>query len=225
MKFWAFTLASIAAFFKLALANNEISQEDLALAAQANVPADVLSESDMQAALSIDGIDPQKVRSYNAAMQQLAAMEAGERNLQGTQCNLAYSGNIVVPGEVEGSVPCYDALNLPCAWDWHLLVLQAGTTYHIDVDRLTCGMDPAVVVFKGNGDGLQLSSWLQFDGDIGTMDFVVFRDDEEQDTCIPSGPYGDPNFYYTPAEAGEYTIGVLNYLGDFSGCPDGSMQY
>lgn len=90
---------------------------------------------------------------------------------------------------------------------------EAGADVDIDINRLVAASDLFAVLFFGDvagadfgGDLLDVFTFTAAGDVFGPLVVVGFEDDTEDDTL--GGPFGDPRFTLTLADAGVYTIVV-----------------
>ncbi len=145
---------------------------------------------------------------------------SGYRSLRVLQEALTYKGHIC-RAETTGVMTCNTALTVcqPNQFDYWLLNLRSGVTYTIEVNRVSCNLDPALSLFEGVGTVLPEGCF----GDIGSpeLTLIATADDTEvvPASCDPqSSPFRDPTIVVTPSNTGTFTLAVINFGSDSGSC-------
>lgn len=155
----------------------------------------------------------------------MAGGDGGHRLLRGLQATLTSKGQICT-SETLGVMDC-NTVNTECQpdqFDYYYMNLEASTVYTIEVDRVSCGMDPALAIFEGSGSTFP-SGCFGYDGS-ADLAWIADADDNSPEPayCSEDSPFADPILFVTPSTSGPFTLAVLNYLSDSSSCIDG-YQY
>ncbi|GAX23966.1 hypothetical protein FisN_26Lh022 [Fistulifera solaris] len=143
------------------------------------------------------------------------------RSMRELQSSLSYKGQIC-SSETQGMMACgtYGTQCQPDQWEYWLLNLQIGTEYVIEVDRVICGMDPALVLYDGIGTTFPLGCVFE-PGNTTELTWIAEADDNDQ---VPAycfeefSPFGDPKITVIPDTEGPFTLAVVNYGSDTGSC-------
>jgi hypothetical protein len=89
---------------------------------------------------------------------------------------------------------------------------EAGDVVDIEVDRVNCNMDPAMILYQGSGDD-------------ATLLFVASADDNDAAACTPDCfAFGDPILTgFVLPTTGIYTVAVWDFLSGV--CATGPLTY
>lgn len=154
--------------------------------------------------------------------EKLALTGGAHRSLRELQTTpLRYKGTIC-RAETKGITTCRTAGSscLSNQWDYWKLNLQAGVAYTIEVDRISCIMDPAVTLLEGIGTTIPTGCFD--DAGSAELALVAFADDNDPEPayCLgaESSPFADPKFVVTPSASGPFTLAVVNYASDTATC-------
>ena len=155
--------------------------------------------------------------------EKLALVEGGgaHRLLRGLQTGLTYKGQIC-RAETKGVMPCRTAFTecLSSQWDYWKMNLQAGVAYTIEVDRVTCGLDPTLTLYEGIG--ATVPDGCFYDGvSTDELTFITAADDNDPEPAFCSGvrsPASDPKVVVTPSTSGPFTLAVANFASDSFSC-------
>ncbi|GAX23968.1 hypothetical protein FisN_26Lu034 [Fistulifera solaris] len=158
--------------------------------------------------------------------QALVQDDGSRRSMRELQTALTYKGEIC-SAEAQGMMPCntFNTICQPDKFDYWLFNLQAGITYTIEVDRITCGLDPSMSLLAGFGTVLPGGC----DGRSGSAElaFITYADDNDSlpGSCsgVPS-PFSDPKFSVTPDTDGPFTLAVSNFASNIDSCT-GALGY
>ncbi|GAX18736.1 hypothetical protein FisN_26Hu026 [Fistulifera solaris] len=156
-----------------------------------------------------------------ASEKQILVAHDKNRSLRGLRGELSYQGRIC-SSESEGVFRCNTA-NTQCQpdqWDYWLLHLEGNTTYTIEVDRISCNLDPALFVSEGFGTRLPTACYFNaFSPELGLIGFANDNDPKPAFCLglVPS-PFDDPKFVVVPHASGPFTLGVVNYASDPLSC-------
>jgi hypothetical protein len=144
----------------------------------------------------------------------------GHRVLRKLEEALTYQGQIC-RAETPGVMTCNTALTVcqPDQFDYWLLNLRAGITYTIEVDRVSCNLDPALSLFEGFGTILPTGCF----GDNGSSELTLIATADDTEVvpayCNPeSSPFSDPTIVVTPSTTGPFTLAVANFGSDTTSC-------
>ncbi|GAX18732.1 hypothetical protein FisN_26Hh022 [Fistulifera solaris] len=153
--------------------------------------------------------------------------DGNRRSMRELQASLTYKGNICST-ETQMMMFCStrDSDCRSSDWDYWRLNLQAGTTYTIEVDRVTCSMDPALSLFQGVGTTLP-EDCFYIEQSTETLTFVAESDDNDPEPafCLEqSSPFSDPKITVTPDTTGPFTLAVINFASNIELCT-GAVGY
>ncbi len=158
--------------------------------------------------------------------QALVEGDSNRRSMRELQTALTYKGEIC-SSEAQGMMSCstVDTQCQPDKFDYWLLNLKAGITYTIEVDRITCGMDPSMSLLEGFGTTLPGGCVGQSGS--AELTFIAYADDNDSfpGSCAgASAPFGDPKISVTPDTDGPFTVAVLNFASNIPSCT-GALGY
>ncbi|GAX23970.1 hypothetical protein FisN_26Lu047 [Fistulifera solaris] len=161
-----------------------------------------------------------ELMSFEEKQVMMMKSDNGHRVLRKLQDILTYQGQIC-GAETPGVMTCNTALTVcqPNQFDYWLLNLRADITYTIEVDRVSCNLDPALSLFEGVGTTLPTECF----GDNGSpeLTLIATADDTE---VVPaygnpeSSPFLDPTIVVTPSTTGPFTLAVVNFGSDTASC-------
>lgn len=143
------------------------------------------------------------------------------RTLRGLQTGLNYKGQIC-RSETKGVMACSMAGTecQPDSWDYYQVNLQVGIAYTIEVDRVTCNLDPALTLFEGFGTALPYGCF--YSAGSAELTRIVYADDNnlEPSYCseVVLSPFADPKIIVTPSTSGPFTLAVVNFASDRTSC-------
>ena len=124
---------------------------------------------------------------------------------------ITYNGELL-PGIVNYGEASYRGYNNLANANFWYFTGNAGDCVSIDVNRVSCEMDPVIIVYSGSGDTTNLT-------------FLAFADDEDVAACAPACfSYGDPSLEgFSLPSSGDYTIAVWDLVG--GNCTSGPQSY
>lgn len=137
-----------------------------------------------------------------------AALEIFTQMNSPVRTPISYNGQLC-EGDVHiGTAPSGGVFNLALGDFWYFTG-NAGDLIGIDVDRITCEMDPIFYVYEGYGD-------------TGALTYAASADDNDPAACETCFAFFDPSFSgFALPSTGTYTLVVW----DWASCAPGDKTY
>ena len=153
--------------------------------------------------------------------------DGDHRVLRNRQTRLTYKGRICRK-KTRGVMACsaVGAVCQPEKFDYWKMNLRAGTAYTIEVDRVSCNLDPAMSLFQGVGGTLPRGC---YGGDgSAELKLIASADDSEAVAAycsVETSPWRDPKIVITPGRSGQFTLAVVNFAYNSDTCEAATPGY
>ena len=154
--------------------------------------------------------------------EKLALLPAPNLGAVSARSPISYLGVLVGTESVTATHAYKNSIDYSGQWDYYSFYGEAGNIISLDVDRVSCGMDPGFSLFYGvtNDNG-----GVDFQSGGPNMQYLVFQDDDNDPSCTPD-PYCfawyDPLLSdYSLPYTGLYTVAVY----DLASCTDAQFKY
>lgn len=114
-----------------------------------------------------------------------------------------------------GTVDGTNEVSSVATWSFWTFSANAGDNINIEVNRMVADLDPVSSVVFGNATGTPFASVTGitiFDWSAPGLSSVIASGDDDDPANVAGGPWGDPNYGFTAADTGVYTIAVASYI-------------